>query len=118
MDNIHTVRHFYLLWRTRVVRGMCRPDWFLPVDVEIYNIGEGWTAYPNEGLEVRDMLMDYGNYSVMDIDEIEPDLAEAIIKEQEKTRTYDIWRNNPELKAFAIKSMNNDGCYYADTYFD
>ena len=118
MDNVHTVRRHYLVRKTSVVRGMCRPNWFLPVNVESYKIGEGWVPCPNEGREIRDMLMDYGDSSVTEIDEIQPDLAEAIIKEQEKTGHYDIWKTNPELKAFALKSMNKDGFYYADTYFD
>ncbi len=118
MDNVHTVRHYYLVRKTRVVRGMCRPDWFLPVDVAIYVLSEGWVPYPNEGREIRDMLMDYGDTSVMDIDEITPDLAEAIIKEQEKTGSYDVWKTNPALKTFALKTLNNSSDYYADTYFD
>lgn len=97
---------------------MCRPDWFLPVNVEIYDISDGWVPYPKGGWEIRDMLMDYGDSSVMDIDEITPDLAKAIIKEQKKIGSYDVLKTNPALKAFVLKTLNNHSDYYADTYLN
>ena len=59
---------------------------------EYYKFGKGWqTDYSNA---IPDSLRGYGDYSVMDVDEIPEEMAMRIIKRQDELKTNHI----PELK--------------------
>lgn len=59
---------------------------------EFYKFGKGWMT--DHSTAIQDSLRGYGDYSVMDVDEIPEEMAMRIIKRQDELKTNHI----PELK--------------------
>ena len=81
---------YYLYNPTRTVERERTVDG--KVVYEFYKFGKGWRI--DDTLRIQDSLYGYGDYSVMDVDEISEEMAMRIISRQEELQTNRI----PELK--------------------